>query len=363
MRIVSIENCQPGMEIAKPIFSESGTILVGMGISLTARMIQSLKGRYVSHVYIRDKATEDLEIIDQVPLELRVESAGVIQKTFNQLQSADNKRLRSINPLNVDRLQQVFKNILHELRTNQNAMTALTDVVLHDNYIFSHSVNVTIYSLAIALKLGYNDKQLNDIALGGVFHDIGKVKIPLELLNKKGRLSAEEYDMIKKHSGYGFEILRNMHEISLPAAHCAFQHHEKLDGSGYPRGLKGDEIHPYAKIMAVGDVFDALTSNRSYRGAMLPHEAMEILFAGAYTHFDPLMLQTFRQSVASYPIGITVELNTGETGVVVRNVPEAPDRPVIRIIEDPAGEALDKPYELELSKNLTVMITKCDAIV
>jgi putative nucleotidyltransferase with HDIG domain len=363
MRLISTVNCLPGMEISKPIFTDTGTILIGVGVSLTKRMIENLKGRNVSFLYIKDKATEDLDIIDDVPLVLRVEATTVIHEAFSQIQSVNNKQLKAVNHLNVDKLQKVFMYLIHELRVNKNAMSLLTNVIIHDNYIFSHSVNVTIYALAMAVKLGYNEKQLNEIAIGGVLHDIGKSKIPLDVLNKKEKLSDDEFAMIKNHAEYGFEILRKQSNISLISAHCAYQHHEKLDGSGYPRGLKGDEIHPYAKILAVADVFDALTSNRAYRNAMLPHEAMEMLFTGANTHFDSGLIETFRQSVASYPIGVTVKLNSGETAVVAQYLFHVPGRPIVRVIKDPNGKNLEKPYDLDLSKNLTLMITECDAIM
>lgn len=363
MRLISTVNCRPGMEIAKPVFTDLGTILIGVGVSLTDRMIAGLMGRNIPHLYIKDKATDDLEIIDDVPMELRIEATTAIHETFSQLQSGNNKRLKVINQSNVNKLQKVFKDLIQELRVNTNAMSLLSSVLIYDNYIFSHSVNVTIYSLAMAVKLGYNEKQLNEIALGGVLHDIGKSNIPLDVLNKKQKLSEEEFTLIKKHAEYGFEILRRLPSISLLSAHCAYQHHEKLDGSGYPRGLKGDEIHPYAKIMAVADVFDALTSKRAYRNAMLPHEAMEILFSGANTHFESEMIQTFRQSVASYPIGVTVKLNSGETAVVAKYSFNTPGRPIVRVVKDPYGGNLGKPYDLDLSKNLSLMITDCDAIM
>ncbi|MDF2650507.1 MAG: rpfG 5 [Paenibacillus sp.] len=177
------------------------------------------------------------------------------------------------------------------------------------------------------------------------------------------QLSEEEFELVKKHSEFGFEILRNQSSVSLLSAHCAFQHHEKLDGSGYPRKLKGNEIHPYAKVMAVADVFDALTSTRSYRKAMLPHEAMEILFVGTHTHFEHNLIQTFQASIASYPIGVSVKLNTGETAVVASYLFHAPGRPIVRVFKDGYGKTLDKPYEIDLSKNLSVMIIECDAIM
>lgn len=356
-------NCEPGMEIAKPLYTDFGTTLVGVGVRLTQRMIESLMSRNVSLIYIKDKLTEDLIIHDDIPMELRIQATNAIHETFTEMQKVNQKWNKSVDHLNIAKLQSVFKNLLREIQSTKNAMNLLGNVFVHDNYIFSHSVNVTIYSLAMAVKLGYNEKQLSELAIGGIMHDIGKTKLPLEILNKKGKLSEEEFDLVKKHTDFGFEILRNQSSVSLLSAHCAFQHHEKLDGSGYPRGLKGNEIHPYAKVMAVADVFDALTSTRSYRKAMLPHEAMEILFGGTHTHFEHNLIQTFQASIASYPIGVSVKLNTGETAVVASYLFHAPGRPIVRVFKDGYGKTLDKPYEIDLSKNLSIMITECDAIM
>ena len=153
--------------------------------------------------------------------------------------------------------------------------------------------------------------------------------------------------------------MRQLHNVSLLVAHCAFQHHERLDGSGYPRGLKGDEIHPYAKIIAVADVFDALTSNRVYRDAMLPHEALEILYAGSGTLFDANVIQAFRRSVAIYPNGMVVVLSDGRRGIVEKQNKGLTHRPFLRIIAE-KGEELAQPYSLDLSVNLDVVITDFD---
>lgn len=363
MRLVSIKNCQPGMIAAKPIFTETGKVLIGEGVALTARMISSLKKLNVSLIYIKDKATEDLQIGDSIPFEVRVEAAAAINDTFRELNQGGNSSRNSVRYVRVDQLQRVFKNLLSELKAAPNALNLLTSVYVHDDYTFSHSTNVTLYTLAMAIKLGYSDQKLNEIGMGGMLHDIGKTGIPLEILNKKGPLTAEEFELIKKHPEFGFELLRRDHSISLLSAHCAYQHHEKLDGTGYPRGIKGDDIHPYAKIMAVADVFDALTSNRSYRDAMLPHEAMEILFAGTHTHFEDSIITIFRQTVAVYPEGVTVQLNTGEIAVVISYQFDFPGRPVVRVIADPFGNRVEHPYEIDLAKDLSIMITNCDAVI
>lgn len=362
MRLVSIKNVQAGAKVAKPIHSAKGRILVGIDVVLTQNMIELLKKYNVSHLYVEDKATMDIKIEDIIPMEVRIEASQVIEQTFNDLQSNQTKFFKHFDR-NVSALQNVFQNLLHEMKNNRQALNLLTGIYVHDNYTFSHSTNVTIYALALAMKLGFNDKQLNEIGLGSMLHDIGKVEIPTEILNKDGKLTEQEYDLVKQHPTIGFEMLRKQRSISLLSAHCAFQHHEKLDGTGYPRGIKGDEIHLYGKILAIADVFDALTSHRSYRNAMLPHVAMEILFAGAGTQFDADLIRVFQQSIATYPEGVTVMLNTGESGVVIKYAFNTPARPVVRILKDSNGDRVGVPYEIDLAKELSVMIVECDAIM
>lgn len=183
-------------------------------------------------------------------------------------------------------LIELIRNLHSHLKNDTDLLNLLTDVCSYDQYIFTHSLNVTLYSLAIGMHLKLSTKNLETLGLGAILHDVGKMKVPAEILMKPGKLTEEEFEEIKKHSEEGFRILRNVQTIPLLVAHCAFQHHERLNGSGYPRGIKGNEIHEFGKIIAVADVFDAVTSNRVYRQAMLPHEGLEILYAGAGSLFE-----------------------------------------------------------------------------
>ena len=196
--------------------------------------------------------------------------------------------------------------------------------------------------------------------MGAILHDVGKMNIPFEILGKPGKLTEEEFEMVKKHPEYGFQLLKNIHTVSLHVAHCAYQHHERIDGSGYPRGLKGDEIHELGKIIAVADVFDAVTSNRVYRNAMLPHEGLEILYAGAGNQFEVSIVEAFRRAVAIYPMGLTVELNDDRKGVISGQNIGIGDRPIVRIIEE-MGNPLQESYEINLKNQPHLIITRCMA--
>jgi HD-GYP domain-containing protein (c-di-GMP phosphodiesterase class II) len=135
------------------------------------------------------------------------------------------------------------------------------------------------------------------------------------------------------------------------------QHHERLDGSGYPRGIRGEEIHDFAKWIGLVDSYDAMTTNRVYRAAMLPHQAMEVLYTGADSLYEKSKVEHFRDRVAIYPLGATVTLNTGETGVVVDVNSQFAQRPIVRILEDQEGQTLKEPYEIDLSTHLSVIVT------
>ncbi len=364
MRLISVNRCQPGEKLAKTIYNSNGNVLVGEGVELTRKMLDRLRSLNVSAIYIEDERTSDILIEDIVSEETRREAMSVIFDSFRAFQEEPRKWQQAFTSQQVGRrLKEVMKSIVDELKQNRSAMNLLGTICGVDHYVYSHSFNVALYSTAVGLKAGLSDKEIVEIGIGGLLHDVGKMAIPLEILKKPGKLTDEEYAVIKTHTELGFELLRRQDEIPLLAAHCAYQHHERLDGSGYPRGLKGDEIHHFAKIMAVCDVFDALTSDRVYRPAILPHEAMELIYAGADSLYDKQIVEEFRNTIALYPLGLVVTLNTGEVGVVVDYNRGAPSRPVVRVLRDAQGRVLDKLYEIDLSKRLNIVITACDTFI
>jgi len=366
VRLVAISNCSTGMTIAKPVFDEQGTLLLGIGVKLTNKIIERLGLKGITHLYLNDDLTNDLVLEDNISIETRTEATKRIQNVFLAIKEGMHKSKAATHGKLVFEFKKVFESLLNELKRNTQLMNLLTYIQAKDSYVFTHSLNVTLYSLAIAMKLKYEDKKLYELGLGALLHDIGKMMVPQEILHKPGKLTEDEYSIMKKHTEYGFEVLRKDPEISLLVAHCAYQHHEKLDGTGYPRGLKDNEIHPYAKIIAVADVFDALTTHqRCYRKGMLPHEAMEILYTGCNTQFDQKIVEAFRSSVALYPIGVTVVLNSGEKAVVVGYNADTPQRPRVRVFTDRDGNQLEDWFEIDLSSSdyLSTMIVECDAII
>ena len=369
MRLITLDKCEPGIKLGKTIFNENGNILLAEGTELSSGLLKQLKKYKIFTIYVEDEESEGIEIVESIPQELRTEAVNVITEGLNDIASLSTTNGTKIRGMvrterAIRSFKKVFKDILSCLSENKEALNLLATTKVHDNYVYMHSVNVTIYSTQLAIANGLPLKNIEEIGFGAMLHDLGKLYIAPEILNKPGKLTKEEFEQVKAHSELGFEILRKVHEIPLTVAHCAFQHHEKVDGTGYPRGLKGDEIHKYSKIMAVADVFDAVTSHRVYRPAMLPHTAMELLYAGSGTHFDSRQVQLFKECVAIYPQGVTIKLNDGRSGIVTEYNFKAVGRPVVRIIKDENDQKI-APYELDLSasENLAIGITEADAIL
>ncbi|MCM3783230.1 HD-GYP domain-containing protein [Neobacillus mesonae] len=354
MRLVPIHMLQPGMKLGRRIYNDEGIVLLGEKVELTNGLIQRLGQLGFSYVYIHDPNTDDIEFPELLREETRIQAMKEIKCQFSMLSSGS---MRSPYP----HLGKVFVGlmelILDDIGTRQDVMIMLSGMQSMDHALYEHSLNVCIYSLVLGKALGYEHKKLMELGLGALLHDIGKTQIPAEILQKPGKLTNDEYEIVKNHTVYGFKLLKDEPGIPLISAHCALQHHERLDGRGYPQGLAGSEIHEFGKLIALTDSYDAMTTNRIYQNALLPHQAVEMLFAGSGTQYDQKMLELFRDYAAIYPVGLTIQLNTGETAVVVRIHPKAPQRPVVRVIMDQEGNTLASPYELDLLNRLSVMIT------
>ncbi|MBM7661440.1 HD-GYP domain-containing protein (c-di-GMP phosphodiesterase class II) [Bacillus mesophilus] len=360
MRLVSTKYLKPGMILDKAVFNEKGNILINQGIPLTSGMIRRLQELGITFLYIADRRTKDIKSKNTVSDKIHNKSIKSIENTFKQIKSGKPIEHAYILEKSTKEFKGVIHSVLSELKGSKELLSLLSEVMIYDHYIFSHSFNVTLYSLKIGMELKLKEKQLEALGLGALLHDVGKMMIPADILSKPGRLTEDEFQEMKKHSFYGYELIKNIPTISLTAAHCALLHHERLDGSGYPRGVKGPDIHLFGKILAVADVFDAVTSNRSYRPAMLPHEGLEILYAGAGKLFDVEIINAFRRAIVVYPEGLTVTLHDGRTGVVARQNTGYCDRPVIRILEE--ENVIVDSYEVDLTKELDLMIVKCSLV-
>jgi putative nucleotidyltransferase with HDIG domain len=358
MRLVATASIQPGEILGQTIYRDNGTILLHNGIPLTNRLVKRLEEQGITYVYIEDEATKDIIIQPVLSERLRHEATSSMKRLFTGIRNSKLETNSLILDEESSNLTDIISRIMEEISAHDESITLLTDIYLTDDYIFQHSLNVAIYALAIGTKLNLNARELTELGKGAILHDIGKVFIDPDIMQKPNKLTDEEFSIMKTHTTLGYDLLRKNHTYSSVVAHCAYQHHERINGSGYPRGLVGKDIHFYAQIIGVADVFDAVTSNRVYRKAMLPHEGLELLYSTAVNQFDIRIVEAFKDSVAVYPNGISVELNDKRKGVVVSQNKHICDRPILRILKDESGDV--EPYTVDLSKQLNVVITECN---
>ena len=230
---------------------------------------------------------------------------------------------------------------------NRSALLALTALKDYDNYTFTHMVNVSILTMAQARALGIEGTILREFGLAALMHDIGKVRTPNEILNKATTLTAAEYDVIKRHVVDGAEILRSTPDIPVIVPIVAFEHHLRLDGTGYP-AVARTGLNLATQLCGIADVYDAMRSNRRYQKSLPTERVLEVLHKNDGRQFDQRLVRRFVQILGVYPVGNLVRLDTGETAVVVRVNPADPHRPHVRIVMDRHGGRLVKPYDVSL---------------
>ena len=231
---------------------------------------------------------------------------------------------------------------------NRTALLALATLKDYDNYTFTHMVNVSILTMGQARALGIDGSLLREFGQAALMHDIGKVKTPLEVLNKPGRLTDEEFVIMRRHVVDGAEILRATRDIPTLAPVVAFEHHLRLDGTGYPFGVQRSALNLCTMLCSIADVFDAMRSQRKYQAAQPTDRILEVLKHEDGAQFDRHLVRRFVQLVGVYPAGNLVKLNTGETAVVTKVYAPDPHRPRVKVVLDRAGSRVDFPYEVNL---------------
>lgn len=283
------------------------------------------------------------EFVDREAGEIYAQACRI----FNKIYSG-----RKIKPY-LRELYNVIESLVGKLLIHPEMMIYVALLKKIDNSTFSHAVNVCVFSAFLGKVAGIKEPLLKELALAGIMHDIGKMDIPVEIWRKKGRLTLLEFNKVKEHSLYSYFRLANIDQVDMQTLMGVLQHHERLDGSGYPHGLKNDELHLWSKILGIADVFDAYTSERSYRKAYSYHQGLEHLRQNS-ARFDSKLLNIFIRSLSFFPIGSRVLLNTGENGIVMGIHKHYPYRPIIRVAKkDGSGEKL-----IDLAESRSVFIEK-----
>lgn len=351
---------KPGMKLDHPVVDRLGRNLVARGAELDEYMIDSMVQMGVMSVYIQDG--EEEEEVKTPP------ASAAAEKNIEKLRTDDRSKVTlsaSVRERVAQGIQYVYSNtsspemvqatdtiasdLLSAINANDAIAIDISTLKTSDEYTFKHSVDVATIAMIVAKQQGLSQAQIHEIGVTGLLHDVGKTKVPLEILNKPSRLNEAEFTVMKQHSVYGYHIIKDRPEVSPQIALGVLQHHEKINGSGYPMGVGEDKICPYAKILAVADIYDALVTERPYKAAYSQRDAVEMIMSMTM-ELDITAMKSFLESMILYPVDSIVELSNGEKARVVRNIPHYILRPTV------VGLESGKVYELGEDLNCASII-------
>ena len=338
-RFVRARALEEGMKIDQTIKNQQGRVLIARGTILDEYLIDSLKKLQIAGVYIsegeEDPEKEEVEISKKA--EEKIEKLMVSDRSKVKLSESVKKRVAEgvqflysgIDSENFENATSSITNELMKAITDNDAIAVdIGALKVSDEYTFKHSVDVATMAMIIAKKYGLSDQEIYEIGIAGLLHDIGKSKIPNEVLNKPGRLNDDEFALMKQHTLLGYQILKNKKDISAGVKMAVLQHHEKINGKGYPLGLSEEKINIYAKIMSVADIYDALVTERPYKKAFSQRDAVEMIMS-LTGELDITAMKSFLGSVILYPANSIVNLSNGEKAKVVKNDPDYVLRPKV----------------------------------
>ncbi|MFA9462958.1 MAG: HD-GYP domain-containing protein [Velocimicrobium sp.] len=314
MRYITIERVEPGMILARSVFDEGNCVLLGAANVLTKDYIKKLTIRGFQGLYIDDEISKGINVEETISVELR------------------NRGVKSLRECNIDESLEVARCIVDQIIDSKSISLDLVDLRTFDDYTYRHSVNVAVLCTVIGLGMSLKEKDLVDLCAAAIFHDLGKLQIPSEILNKPAKLTAEEYEVMKDHPILSYNLLKGRWDVSARTKVGVLYHHENEDGSGYPSGLHSHQILLFAKIIHVADVYDALTAKRPYKKPYALSEAAEYLMAGYGVKFNKEVVDAFLKHVPIYPKGMGVVLSDGRRGIVVENTKHTL-RPIVRLMD------------------------------
>jgi HD-GYP domain-containing protein (c-di-GMP phosphodiesterase class II) len=346
---VSSSQIHAGMVLGRPIVNAKHRFLLTAGQVLTERYVNRIKELQIPYIYL----DEQLGIEEPEPLINPDNITGAIN-SIKQCYEQYSKTLK----VEVQDLKTNVDNIIDDLAGNNSLHIGMAELKNYDDYTYQHSVNVCALAIILGISNGYNRFQLQNLGMGALLHDIGKIKIPLEIINKPGSLSYDEFIEIKKHPWEGYMMAKDTAYLPKSSIICILQHHERIDGRGYPRGLSKGNIHDYASLIAVSDVFDALVSDRPYRTGYSNHDAVEIIERGKGSNLSEHFVDKLLSHISIYPPGTVVGLSNGDLGVVTHENPKDPKRPRLRLLFDPDTQVYRMNRLLDLSKYKNIFITK-----
>lgn len=347
MKKVEVPLLKPGMRLAKTIYNKEGMVLLYEGIKLTESYIRSLKNQGIKSAYV-DKS-EKMNLIQP-----EIISEHVKQKAYTEIFSFI-ERIINRKAQETKKIKNHVERLLSHILEDPIIILYMVNLFFFDDYTFNHSLHVSYLSILLGAEIGLKQDDLMDLGRGALLHDIGKMKIPREIFNKPGILDSNELTIIRKHTIQGYNMIRKKDYLSPEASSILLSHHERIDGTGYPQHIQKKEIHIFNRIVALADVFDAISSDRVYKKGMDYYSTVEVLKKISDFLKEPL-LPHFLKHIAVYPIGTEVYLNNGYRGIVVEKNLLDPKNPAIELIQDHRGNQLKRESILDLKRERNLFI-------
>lgn len=369
----------PGTRLLYNTYDELGNIVHPAKVPFSLEKITELLNGQVESIfyskpvvdnrfqYFNNTLEEYLESKTyQGPRSISVETQKVAVRAMENIIKA----LKEKDQMELDQARIVIEKLLHDIDNRDEEIINLIAIQDYDDITYTHSLNVGIISILLAKDIGFDTQTIKDIGLGGFLHDLGKIKIPYQILNKSTPLTADEYNIIKKHPVYGYELLKKDPKVNDTVKEMVLMHHEKYDGSGYPIGCKGNQISEGANIIAIAEAYDMLTTEHPYKKAVSPKEAFAIIIKDGGTHFKSDICRLFVNHLKKillkedqyFQVGNYVLLNTHEVALVKEKDSEMTSRPKIEIVVNHLGKILTKPVSVDLvvdgSRNIEKILDK-----
>ena len=342
MRLVPIEHLKDGDIIARDIISYDGGVLLRHDTRFKEVFKSKLIERNVSEVYIDDEISKGIEPTELIESSIKQRMANDIKKQFEKLKD----RLE----LDVSVFSEITEFLIEQL-SRKELILELDDLKTNDDYTYEHCLAVAILTNMVCNKMNMNIYQKEKIVMGAMIHDIGKIIIPKDILNKPDRLTKEEYEIMKSHTVVGYKMIKDNTELSAITKLAVLCHHEREDESGYPLG-KGEELHIGTKIVAACDLYHALISDRCYRQGLPINEVITVAQKEA---INPEIRTIIENTFSYYPVGCMIQLNNGKIGIVEKNIASDIKRPIVRIIDKEEGR-LVATYKLNLQNERQLFI-------
>lgn len=329
MRYIPAKNLKPGQRLARDLMVDRSRVLIRRGMELTEPQIGRVRMMGFPGVLVDDMLSLGIKPNTPISEDTRLRAHQELRKVFDAVQRDTGRRAQD----KVLLLEPIAAAIIADVQ-QLGGMANMLDIRSYEEYTYSHCINVAAMGVVLGAAMGLDKRQLRDLALGGLVHDVGQLFVDGRIINKQSKLSIEEFEEVKRHTVAGFNYFSASSALSEATKAAILSHHEQFNGTGYPSGTSGNDIPLTGRILGVADVYDALLSERPYRHAMLPVDAAEYIMSGYNTRFDPMVVDAFVRRVAPYPEGTCVLLSDDRRGIVLENFESASLRPKLRLIGD-----------------------------